>query len=247
MTKERFLELLNLYLDAEISLEEEKELQRELRFNPDRYALYLEYCQLNNACVAIGESFASAAVPQKRSFRQIVYATSGLAAAVALLFLAGQNLMPILTPHVVEASPVAAVVELERSKSFSPIFVMDEVLGAQFQLDTPPLGDVQLASTGVFETGSSEIFQASSPEKSEAIESLAWKKGLVISSNPSIESIDHELIFTVDNPMRLNSEYYAQPQNAFGGISERFEFDFSRVSVGDPRDFNVKLIHGSSR
>ncbi|MEM9160905.1 MAG: hypothetical protein AAGB46_17785 [Verrucomicrobiota bacterium] len=231
MTKDRFLELLNLYLDHEISLEEEGEFMRELRFNPERYELYLEYCQMNNACVAIGKGFIQ---PRRRvrNWRQSLFAAGGIAATVALLALSGRNLVPLFAPEAVEPqmnfaqkqSPVVAV--------SSPIFEMEPELIQPLAIEEANEPGIQFTST------SAPVYESFE----EVVEEVpAWKKGLVLSSDPGLESLDHELLLTVENPMQLDAERLAGDLGGFKGISEKIEFDFAKVSFGEKREFNIPL------
>ena len=50
MEIERFKELLNLYLDDEISSVELSKLISEIRRDPERKELLIEYCRINKAC-----------------------------------------------------------------------------------------------------------------------------------------------------------------------------------------------------
>jgi hypothetical protein len=56
MSDERFLELLNLYLDHEIGAEEVGELEAEVRRSAARRRTYEEYCKLQRGCVLLFES-----------------------------------------------------------------------------------------------------------------------------------------------------------------------------------------------
>ena len=95
MEIERFKELLNLYLDDEISSVELSKLISEIRRDPERKELLIEYCRINKACSRLskqlnGERFG------RRSVIQLIYAFGGLAAAFALLVMAGRNLVPLI-------------------------------------------------------------------------------------------------------------------------------------------------------
>jgi len=61
MKDSEFIELLNLYLDHEISAADAKRLEAEVQSSPARYRVYREYCQMQKACVVWAEQ--SAAVP----------------------------------------------------------------------------------------------------------------------------------------------------------------------------------------
>lgn len=63
MKDSEFIELLNLYLDHEISAADAKRLEAEVQSSPARYRVYREYCQMQKACVVWAEQSAALAVP----------------------------------------------------------------------------------------------------------------------------------------------------------------------------------------
>ena len=132
MNQDRFLELLNLYLDDEISPSELSELMAETRVDPERERIFLDYCRIHKACQKIGTDFGSRR--ERRSVWQTVYALGGLAAAFALLALAGRNLLPFIEGQAGETSVVASQVELSQTSSglvFAEL-AETEVLGPRF-------------------------------------------------------------------------------------------------------------------
>jgi anti-sigma factor RsiW len=69
----RFIELLNLYLDHQISAEEAGELESEVMHNPARRRTYNQYCRLQRGCSLLGErerSNAPASAEFARSLRE---------------------------------------------------------------------------------------------------------------------------------------------------------------------------------
>jgi len=64
MKDHRFIELLNLYIDRQITAEETAELEAEIQSSPQRQAVYRQYCQIHSATKVVYESFrAGAAEP----------------------------------------------------------------------------------------------------------------------------------------------------------------------------------------
>ncbi len=57
MKDNRFIELLNLYVDRQITAAETTELESELQANPPRRAVYRHYCQMHRATALVYESF----------------------------------------------------------------------------------------------------------------------------------------------------------------------------------------------
>jgi len=58
MNDAEFIELLNLYLDHEISAVDACRLEAEVTSNPARHKIYREYCQMQKACVVLAQASA---------------------------------------------------------------------------------------------------------------------------------------------------------------------------------------------
>ena len=56
MNDARFIELLNLYIDQELSSEEVGELEQEIAQNPARRRTYEQYCRMHRGCALLFES-----------------------------------------------------------------------------------------------------------------------------------------------------------------------------------------------
>lgn len=78
MKDSEFIELLNLYLDHEITPANAARLEDEVRRNPGRRRIYLQYCGIHKACGIIAADFSTAR-PAPR--RESVAAGLGWAAA----------------------------------------------------------------------------------------------------------------------------------------------------------------------
>jgi len=99
MKDQEFIELLNLYLDHEISAADARRLEAEVRANPARYQVYREYCRMHKACGELAQQAefqpAFVGVPPERrrpSERAVLLAFGSfvaLAACVALAFALG--------------------------------------------------------------------------------------------------------------------------------------------------------------
>ncbi len=61
MNDNRFIELVNLYIDRQISAAETAELEAEIQGNPRRRAIYKQYCQMHRATTLVYESFRAQA------------------------------------------------------------------------------------------------------------------------------------------------------------------------------------------
>jgi hypothetical protein len=70
MNDREFIELLNLYLDREISPEDSLRLEAEVLSRPDRRQVYDEYCRMQKACSMLAEETADApvaSIPARRA------------------------------------------------------------------------------------------------------------------------------------------------------------------------------------
>jgi len=59
ISDKKFIELLNLYLDHEISADEVRVLEAEILSNPARHTLYRQYCAMHKGCLELASTFAS--------------------------------------------------------------------------------------------------------------------------------------------------------------------------------------------
>jgi hypothetical protein len=102
MKESRFNELVNLYIDRQITRAEATELEDELRDNPERRRIYVQHCRVHRATKMVYESFREHGEPRQaelpnhdnialfenrqrsRRYRWL-YAVGGAAAAIACL------------------------------------------------------------------------------------------------------------------------------------------------------------------
>ena len=61
MKDHRFIELVNFYIDRQITAAETAELEAEIQGNPRRRAVYRQYCQMHRATTLVYDSFRGAA------------------------------------------------------------------------------------------------------------------------------------------------------------------------------------------
>jgi hypothetical protein len=129
MNEKEFIQLLNLYLDHEISTADAGRLEAEVQSNPARRHIYQQYCRMQKACKMIAADFQTdpvdAVIPTERkiiAFNPAVVAAAAqrrkrvaiygagsfaaLAACVALVFV-GRSHQPA-TPDA-SAAPAAPV------------------------------------------------------------------------------------------------------------------------------------------
>ena len=119
MKTDKFIELLNLYLDGELKPSEAAELEREITANPESRRIYRQYCRMQRACTVLADRFRDEAVPVREEevarssggfglgWLRPVFVVAGGAVAACLVFLAvGRN----FTGGKIAPQPVAAVV-----------------------------------------------------------------------------------------------------------------------------------------
>ncbi len=136
MKDTRFIELINLYIDRQISPDETAELEAEIQANPRRRQVYRQYCQMHHATKLVYESFRAqsdqpagpATVRQPGTIAEFasrrraqqrtrwLYAASGLAAAacLALVFVR-------LQPASSTGGPVAPVLPAAATVAAQPV------------------------------------------------------------------------------------------------------------------------------
>jgi hypothetical protein len=137
MKDSEFIELLNLYLDHEISSEESARLEAEVASNADRLRLYRQYCRMQKACVVLADqhrenapaqdAMAAAFAPRSVWSGAAGLWTTGLLAAAASISViavyrrpAAAPAGPVLAQHAPAApAPAGSPLGVE----FQPVFV----------------------------------------------------------------------------------------------------------------------------
>jgi anti-sigma factor RsiW len=164
MKDSEFIELLNLYLDHEISAADAARLEAEVLNNPARRRVYQDYCRMSKACTLLGQDFAQETAPaagkvidfataQRASRTGWIAAGSfaAVAAAVAIVFVNVKN-EPAVTPkaesvaatEVKSPAPESAVVPrmvaVPASRELpQPVLANALLLTSNKQVPTPPL------------------------------------------------------------------------------------------------------------
>jgi len=109
MKESKFIELLNLYVDHQISAADAALLEAEVRSNPGRRRVYREYCQMQKACTVLAENFRTDAPdtnPKLVEFKP--RRTVGAAAYVAGLVAVAAAMAIVFTTRSRQAESVAA-------------------------------------------------------------------------------------------------------------------------------------------
>lgn len=137
MKNQEFIELLNLYVDHEISTEQASLLEAEVMRNPERRKTYDQYCRMQKACRLLASSTSASAPdpePVQVSFFPVpawsrrLYA-GGLVAAAACIVLTlalrhgpGEPTAAALRPAAVEPLGIAQSPPLQPAVNLKPVF-----------------------------------------------------------------------------------------------------------------------------
>jgi hypothetical protein len=136
MKDSEFIELLNLYLDHEISPAESSRLEAEVTRSPERLRLYRQYCRMQKACVELAEksredapaqeALAAAFAPRSAWFGTAGVWTTGLmaaAAAIAIITTSHRSAVVPSGPSVAQSLPAApAPAAAPAADDFHPVF-----------------------------------------------------------------------------------------------------------------------------
>jgi hypothetical protein len=165
MNDREFIELLNLYVDREISAEDALRLEAEVASRPRRRNVYDQYCRIQKACAKLSEENYTAALsqtdpslvsfPAERSWRLAPF-MAGMAAAaavaLAIVGIRGRLIPQAAGPDLVAVAPARAVSAAQAAPSdadmsMKPVFLARQApdqAGSQVaQLSW--IGDVRLA------------------------------------------------------------------------------------------------------
>ncbi len=212
MNNQRFTELLNLYLDEEISPEDLNDLMAETRRSDDRQKMFVDYCRIHKAYVLLGDSFE--ANQKRRSFKQMVYAIGGLAAAFALLGMAGRNLLPMINGGHSDAAIVQSS-DPESGPVFFPEIASTNTISSRFLKVNQP---AQLENVGLSLLGR--------PSRNEG---AFQSDRLILRAEQSEFQFNAQSLFAEDL-LELGALEIRDPFNAVDDFSAASASDFSRAA-----------------
>ena len=140
MNDREFIELLNLYVDHEISAEDALKLESVVLADPKRREIYDQYCRMQKACTMLSEEMAGAAsdeaspvvaFPEQRRWNLGPLAAGlAAAAAVALVFVNSKGPVGQKPEGLVASAPVAAttaaagLAPAQAEDSMKPVFLI---------------------------------------------------------------------------------------------------------------------------
>jgi hypothetical protein len=145
MKDNRFIELLNLYIDRQITAEETAELESEIQSSPQRQAVYRQYCQIHTATKQVYASFRASSTDQpavepghagvielfesRRRRTNWIHYAGGLTAAacLALVFMKNYPAAPAAAPVLAaKPQPVATVAAIPPAVQVAPVIAAIE-------------------------------------------------------------------------------------------------------------------------
>lgn len=177
MKDNRFIELLNLYIDRQITAEETAELESEIQGNPKRQAVYRQYCQIHSATKQVYASFRASSTEQpaaeagqtgvielfesRRRRTNVSFYAAGLVAAacVTLVFVRHNQSAPDSAPQLAIKPQAVAVAQAAPT----PVAVSVESVPGLVSLRnaiTPPAPDYNAMLTALREQDEERAFSS---------------------------------------------------------------------------------------
>lgn len=214
MKDSEFTELLNLYLDHEISAADAARLEAEIRGNLERRRVYLQYCKMQQACRVIAADFAAADVNEgistekkvipfapavaatsaRQRRRQSSYAIGAVAAAacVALVFVSrrapSESTLP--TRPAVEIVAVTPSVPSAGAVTLASVGAPRGLISVARQVQSPTL-----VANPLLLTGSTQAEAVRAAAVRQADNQLAWLEALQLAPLPERLPANHDLHF----------------------------------------------------
>lgn len=214
MKEKEFIELLNLYLDHEISPADAVRLEAEIRGNLDRRRVYLQYCRMQQACKVIAADFNAAeegaaasadrkvipftpnVIPASRRPRApFAYALGAVAAAacVALVFVGRRG--PDAGPGAGQpAAAIAATVPV--APSTAAVASLAGAAPRGLISVARPAQTPSLVANSLLLTGSTQAEAVRAAAVRQADNQLAWLEALQLAPLPERRPLENDLHFT---------------------------------------------------
>jgi hypothetical protein len=233
MKDSEFIELLNLYLDHEISAADATRLEAEVLGNPARRDVYQQYCRMQKGCKLLAEDFASSPAPltgnvvefprqaaPRRHTLVVAGALTAAAASLAFILTGRSPLSPAPVPSIVAApamsAPAVAVVPSSEAASVQRSISRGAVTSA----DSPLSGAGSLSLGRASPAGSPALRFAGDASAKQ----FEWMKTLQL---PPVQRVPAEqLRFEAKSPLQADSRTYHSgqpPQDAVEMTAFRFQ------------------------
>lgn len=214
MKESEFIELLNLYLDHEISPADALRLETEIRSNLERRRVYLQYCRMQQACKVIAADFAAAeekaAAPadkkvipfspnvspashRRRAPFSIALGAVAAVACVAFVFVGRRG--PSAAPEQVQpAAEIAATIPV--APTAVAVTPVPTAAPRGLVSVARPSHAPSLVANPLFLTGSTQAEAVRAAAVRQADNQLAWLEALQLAPLPERRPLHNELHFT---------------------------------------------------
>jgi anti-sigma factor RsiW len=242
MKDSEFIELLNLYLDHEISPADAARLEAEVQSNPARRHIYQQYCRMQKACTLLAKDFASAPAASPDEARKVVsfeprrpawgpglFAVGGLVAAAACVAVIFVNRPGDAAGVSHASSALAAVAPVETRVVVAPA---ENVSAQSMKTRTVTMPTSRRAELQpVLVAGSLSLGNQwatpTSAVATEPVPQLDWIRGLQIAPMQRVQV--EELRFNA-RPAEVPQAtiYSTRPRPAQHGVVEMTAFQFNK-------------------
>lgn len=241
MKDAKFIELLNLYIDHQISPADAALLEAEMQESPHRRRTYRQYCQMHRGCTLVGENFHPQTAPAagRREFAEAAgprghrgWYAAGLVAAAACIALVLVRVSPRSAPGSVTAlsrdtAPAAAVAPDSGSAAaqLAATSVRQSARGDDFQV----VLTAQALNLFKDDRGASAfpVANAAAPAPDQAL--LNWMNSVQLQPLPRARSVEG-FAFEIDNRPSLaqpaNRVFTSNPPPQGGPAAELTAFQF---------------------
>ncbi len=242
MKDSEFIELLNLYLDHEISPADAARLEAEVQGNPARRRVYQQYCRMQKACTLLAQDFATtpaaspdearkvvAFEPRRASWGPGLFAVGGLVAAAACVAVIFVNRPAAPTESAPAAPAFAAVAPVETKVVVAPAETIPAAALKARTVTIPAARRAELQP--VLVAGSLSLgnqwTNVASTVHTEPAPQLDWIRGLQIAPMQRVQV--EELRFDA-RPADVTQTpvYQARPRPAQQGVVEMTAFQFNK-------------------
>jgi hypothetical protein len=210
MKDSEFIELLNLYLDHEISASDAARLEAAVQSNPERQRVYRQYCKMQKACKVLAADFATASdgnetahekkvvafnphvTPRPaRNARYVFGSLAAAAACVALVFVGRNRTTPDL-----DATRVAEPVAQVSASEAKPVVTEAPPAVPRGLISVAQRQDSTLVSNPLLLTGNSQAQAMRAAAARQADNQLAWLEAVQLAPLPERTPDNGELLFS---------------------------------------------------
>lgn len=250
MKDTEFIELLNLYLDHEISAADAARLEAEVQSNPERRRVYRQYCRMQKACTRLAKDFTGQEAGDSKHERKVIafdpagrsawapgiLAAGGLVAAACVALVSAYRspgpTPPALAAPAVATMPgtvaaVAAQVETSvimtqaRSRADHAAIARTVTVPAARRNDLQPVLAMRALALG------GDVNPANPVGSSDLPVQLDWISGLKITPLQRVPAEDLRFETRPLDPMK-NPTYHSRSRPDHQGVVEMTAFQFQK-------------------